>query len=216
MELYLINHGESIKDTHANFSLGLPDHQIYLTEKGLEQVNETGIFLSDYLNKNDVDIENAVMWISPFLCARQSAKIINKHLGIDNVIEDYLLIDQRHGLFSNKSEGRRRMEYEMEFKHYDNYFQANGEFYVKLPQGDSPLDVAVRTSMFLNMLSKSKNNPVFIVSHDTTIKTIIMNTFHYLPSWFNNERKMKGGSIRLINDNGCECVYGGYVKRLSL
>ncbi len=214
MDLYLIKCGESIKDTQENFRLGLPDHNIYLTDAGVNDSKYAGIFLNEYLSKNNIDIKNAVMWVSPFLRARQTASIINDYLKLDNVNEDFLLIGQRCGLFSDKSAGRNRMEFEREFKFYDNYYKNDGEFYAKLPQGDSPLDVAVRTRVFLDMLPKEKNNPIFIVSHDKTIRTIIMNTFHYSPEWFTAEPKMGSCSIKVICDDKCDYIYGGPVKRL--
>ena len=35
--------------------------------------------------------------------------------------------------------------YPEQFAFYDNYYQNSGKFYAKLPQGESPFDVVLRT-----------------------------------------------------------------------
>lgn len=211
MDLYLIKAGEANqnKDKFPNF--GIPEHRIALSSNGIIQIVETSKYLKNYLVENNINIENGILWTSPFLRARETAAIINKYLRFDKIHEDYLLSGQRQGLFSGKSDGRNKLIYEDEFNFYKNYCDNNGEFYAKLPQGDSPMDVAVRTRLFLSTIPN--NNPIFIVSHDTTIKTIVMNTFNLSPEWFNNEPDMENGSIRLIGEKD-EFIYGGYVKKL--
>lgn len=217
MDLYLIRHGESKLNTRENYNDKLPDNKVGLTENGIDQSYKAGIFLDSYLKENGVDIENAVMWVSPFLRTRQSAQIINSCLGIDDIREDYCLIEQNYGLFSNRSMKRNKLLFEDEFKFYDNYCQNDGKFYAKIPQGESPMDVALRTRLFLEMIRSEKKNPVFVVSHGTTIKTIVMNTFNYSPEWFNAEPTMQNCSIRIINKDAMvdDYIYGGKKKRLQ-
>ena len=199
MDLYLIRHGESKQDTRENFKDNLPNHKVSLTSNGIIQCDEAGLFLEEYLKKNDISIQNAVLWVSPFLETRQSAMAINHYLNIDDIREDYSLIDQNFGLFSNRSMERNKLLYKDEFELYNSYLQNDGEFYAKTPQGESPMDVALRTRQFLNMVYLEDRNPIFVVSHDTTIKTIVMNTFNYSPEWFNEEVSMDNCSIRIIN-----------------
>ena len=217
MDLYLISHGESTQNTTENFRDRLPDHKVDLTETGVKQCHEASIFLKSYLDDNCVDTKSAVIWVSPFLRTRKTAEIINSYLNIDDVREDYCLIEQRYGLFSDRSIERNRMLFRDEFDFYDNYYQNDGKFYAKMPQGESPMDVALRTRLFLNMISLEKKSPVFIVSHGTTIRTIVMNTFNYSPEWFNKEPNMENCSIRLINGDIMEdkYIYGGNVKKLQ-
>ena len=216
MDLYLIRHGESTQNARGSFNDKIPDHLIGLTDNGVKQCDDVGIFLKEYLEKNNIDIQNAVMWISPFLRTRQSANIINSHLNIDDVREDYSLIEQRYGLFGDRSLARNRMIFQHEFEFYDKYYQNNGRFYAKFPQGEAPMDVALRTRMFLNMVNLEEKGPLFVISHGTTIRTIVMNTFNYSPEWFNMEAPMENCSVRLINkdDKIDEYIYGGKIKRL--
>ena len=217
MDLYLIRHGESTLDTKENYNDRLPDNKVGLTEKGIDQSYKAGIFLDSYLKENGVNVENAVMWVSPFLRTRQSAQIINSCLGIEDIREDYCLIEQNYGLFSNRSMERNKLLFKDEFDFYDNYCQNTGKFYAKIPQGESPMDVALRTRIFLEMIRSEKKGPVFVVSHGTTIKTIVMNTFNYSPEWFNAEPTMQNCSIRIINKDAMvdDYIYGGKKKRLQ-
>ena len=216
MNLYLIRHGESTQNTKENFENRLPGFMVSLTDKGSRQCEDAGLFLNNYLKENEIDIQNAVMWVSPFLRTRQTAHIINSYLNVGDVREDYSLIEQNYGLFSDRSVRRNSMLFKDEFDYYDSYYQNGGKFYAKLPQGESPMDVALRTRQFLSMVDLEDKGPLFVISHGTTIRTIVMNTFNYSPEWFNIEPPMENCSIRLINkdDKTDEYIYGGKIKRL--
>lgn len=44
MNIFLIRHGESMQNTKINESIKLPDHKVYLTEKGKNQAALVGEF----------------------------------------------------------------------------------------------------------------------------------------------------------------------------
>ena len=201
MKIFLIRHGESIQNTKENNKIGLPDHKVYLTEKGIIQAQEAGEFLLNYLVDNNIDLSNSVMWVSPYERTRQTAKIINDYINIERVKEDITLIEQRYGLFSDKEIRMIRKMYPEEFKYYDNYYHNEGKFYAKLPQGESPYDVALRTKQFLETIYRDKEDTLFIVTHGTVIKTFILNYFHYSPEWYSKEITPRNCSIRLIESN---------------
>lgn len=215
MRLFLIRHGESIQNTKENYQLGLPDHKVYLSTLGKKQAQEAGIFLKKYCLENNINLDNAVLWVSPYERTRETAKIINEQLGVKKVKEDITLIEQRYGLFSDKEIDLIKKLYPEEFKFYDNYYQNDGKFYAKLPQGESPYDVALRTKQFIETIFRDKEENLFIISHGTTIRTIIMNWFHYSPEWFNNEPNMDNCSIRLIDSNCEKYIYGSANKKLT-
>lgn len=201
MKLFLIRHGESIQNTKENYKIGLPDHKVYLTEHGKEEAKLAGLFLKTYIEENKIDTSNSVMWVSPYTRTRETADIINKILEIKKVKEDITLIEQRYGLFSDKEIETLRRKYAEQFSFYDNYYQNDGKFYAKLPQGESPFDVALRTKQFIDTLYRDQEDVIFVVSHGTTIKTIVMNFLHYSPEWFNKELTPENCSIRLIKAN---------------
>ena len=201
MKIFLIRHGESMQNTKENYSVGLPDHKVYLTEKGKEEAKFAGEFLKDYISENHIDISNSVMWVSPYARTRETAQIINDILNIKKVKEDITLIEQQYGLFSDKEIERIKSLYPEQFAYYDNYYQNDGKFYAKLPQGESPFDVSLRTKQFLDTIYRDKEDVLFVVSHGTTIKTIVMNYFHYSPEWYSDELTPENCSIRLIDSN---------------
>ncbi len=201
MKIFLIRHGESMQNTKENYSVGLPDHKVYLTEKGKEEARLAGESLQKYIADNNIDLSNSVMWVSPYTRTRETASIINDILNIKKVKEDITLIEQQYGLFSDKEIEKIKMLYPEQFAYYDNYYQNEGKFYAKLPQGESPFDVALRTKQFLNTIYRDKEDVLFVVSHGATIKTIVMNFFHYSPEWYSNELTPDNCSIRLIDSN---------------
>ncbi len=209
MKLFLIRHGESSQNTKENYKIGLPDNMVPLTEEGKFQVYKTGAFLKAYVDKHEIPLERAVLWVSPFKRTRQTADIINNYLKIKNVKEDITLIEQQYGLFSDKEIELIKKLYPEEFKFYDNHYQNNSKFYAKFPQGESPFDVALRTRMFLDMIYRDNYEELFVVSHGATIKTIIMNYYHYSPEWYNSIKTMDNGSIILIDSekNQEEYIY---------
>ena len=202
MKIFLIRHGESMQNTKENYSIGLPDHKVYLTEQGKEEARLAGEFLKKYIVDNKINISNSVMWVSPCTRTRETASIINEQLSIKKVKEDITLIEQQYGLFSDKEIAKIREMYPDQFAFYDNYYQNDGKFYAKLPQGESPFDVALRTKQFIDTIYRDKENVLFVVSHGTTIKTIVMNFFHYSPEWYSSELTPSNCSIRLIETNG--------------
>lgn len=222
MKIFLIRHGESMQNTKENFSLKLPDHKVYLTENGKKQASETGIFLKKYLIDNEIDISNATLWVSPYQRTRETANIINDSLNIKDIKEDITLIEQRYGLFSDEPLEECKRKYPAQFELYDRYYQNDGKFYARLPQGESPYDVALRVKQFIDTifrdLAEGKDN-IFVVTHGTVIRSFILDWFHYSPEWFNNEPNMQNCSVRLIERNGNiskeSYIKGGPVKILK-
>ena len=66
----------------------------------------------------------------------------------------------------------------------------------------SPLDVALRTKQFLNTIYRDKEDVLFVVTHGTTMKTIVMNFMHYSPEWYSRELTPGNCAIRLIDADG--------------
>ena len=100
MRIFLIRHGESIQNTRENFT-NLPDNKVSLTQKGHEEADQCGKFLKVYCEKNNVNLSNATLFVSPYERTRQTAADINKYLGIEDIKEDVALIEHQYGLFDN-------------------------------------------------------------------------------------------------------------------
>ena len=72
MKLFLIRHGESMQNTKENYEVGLPDHKVYLSEKGKIQARNAGIFLRDYVKLQKIDLSKATLWVSPYMRTRET------------------------------------------------------------------------------------------------------------------------------------------------
>ena len=223
MKIFLIRHGESIQNTYENFD-NLPDHKIYLTKKGEQQANDCGKFLKQYCADNNIDLNSATMFVSPYARTRKTAEIVNKYLQVEDVKEDVALIEHQYGLFDNIEDDERLAKFPEEFELYRRYYNNDGKFYIKFPQGESPLDVALRTRQFLETLfrdyKEGKEN-FFVVSHGTTIRAFLLSFFHYSPEWFNKEPNMINCSVRLIEkidgkNFDRDYIYGGRRPRKPL
>ena len=197
--LFLIRHGESKQNVGINLKEKLPDHAVELTENGKEMARETGIWLNEYLIKNSIDLSHARLYVSPFTRTRQTAELINESLKIEDVIEDYLLVEHQYGLFSDTKWRELKELFPTEFEYYDRFYKHGGKFYQRFPMGESPMDVAVRTRMFLNELKNEDVENVFIVSHGTALKTLIMNYFKYNPDWYAHTRTFTNCEVRQID-----------------
>lgn len=219
VRFFLIRHGESIQNTGENVQ-NLPDHKVYLTQKGKEQADECGVFLEKYCKEQGITLDNATLFVSPYERTRQTASIVNSHLGIKDIKEDISLIEHQYGLFENK-EHDDWGNYTEEYKYYNNYYNNNGKFYAKFPQGESPFDVALRTRQFISTLFRDiegGKDTFFIVSHGTTIRAFLLSYFHYSPEWFSAEPNMKNCSVRLIEkidgkNYDRDYIFGGRKER---
>ena len=219
MKIFLIRHGQSMQNTKENYEIGLPDHMVYLTENGKKQAEDVATFLDSYIKENNIDLSNSIMWVSPYERTRQTASIINEKLGINKVYEDITLIEQRYGLFSDKEIEKIKKTYPDQFEHYDNYYRNGGKFYAIFPQGESPYDVALRTKQFIDTIYRDTNDILFVVTHGTVMKTIVMNFMHYSPEWFDKIETLDNCSVWLINannkNNSEQIIYGGPKRKLK-
>ena len=199
--LFLIRHGESKQNVGINIKEKLPDHAVELTERGKEMAKETGIWLNEYLIQNNIDLSHARLYVSPFTRTRQTAELINESLKIEDVIEDYLLIEHQYGLFSDNNWKDTKNMFPTEFEYYDRFYKNGGKFYQRFPMGESPMDVAIRTRMFLNELKNEDVDNVFILSHGTALKTLIMKYYKYNPDWYAHTRTLYNCEVRQIDKN---------------
>ena len=85
MKIFLIRHGESICNTGENFTLGLPDHKVYLTEKGKQQAHNSAKFLINYMKENNINYDKSRVWVSPYDRTRETAQIFNQYLKIKDI-----------------------------------------------------------------------------------------------------------------------------------
>lgn len=205
MKIFLIRHGESICNSHENFKLGVPDHKVYLTEKGVEQAYKSAQSLIQYLNKKDITLENSRMWVSPYMRTRQTAEIFNEYLNISDVKEHLNIVEQQYGLFDALPMEAWKERYPDEFEYYNKSCNYDGRFWARLPLGESAFDVAIRVHQFFGTIhrdfEKHGTDKLFIFTHGTTLRAFVMQWLHCSPEWFENEKNPNNCWIRLIDNN---------------
>ena len=204
MHIFLIRHGESIANAGENYVKRIPDHLVSLTEKGKAQAFENGKWLAEYCKENNVELNRARIWRSPYLRTRQTCDEFNKSLGITDIREDITITEQQFGLFDSVPEEDWGKLYPAEYGEYLRQIQNQGKFYARLPMGESPFDVAIRVHQFMGTIYRDLErhgvDTLFIFTHGTTLRTFLMRWFHYSPEWYQAEKNPKNCWIREIRD----------------
>lgn len=202
MKMFLIRHGESIMNTNENYD-NLPDHAVYLTQKGREQASEAGKFMKQYVAEEKIDLSKARLWISPYKRTRETAELFNQHVGITDIQEDFRIVEQQYGLFDGLSDKEIEEEFPRELKVFERNSEHKGKFYARYPDGESAFDVAIRVKSFIGSIirdfDKKGTETLFIVSHGLTTRIILQTWLKHSPEWLSDERNPKNCSIRLID-----------------
>jgi len=204
MKIFLIRHGESICNTGENFTLGLPDHKVYLTEKGKQQAHNSAKFLINYMKENNINYDKSRVWVSPYDRTRETAQIFNQYLKIKDIREHINLVEQQYGLFDSLPYEEWSKKYPNEFIHYQKCYDHNGKFWARFPMGESVFDVAIRVHQFFGTILRDYErhgiDTLFIFTHGTTLRTFILQWLHYDPEWFQSEGNPKNCWIRFLDD----------------
>lgn len=202
MKIFLIRHGESIMNTEENYD-NLPDHAVYLTQRGREQASEAGKFMKQYVKENNVDLSKSRLWISPYKRTRETAELFNQHVGVTNILEDFRIVEQQYGLFDGLTDEEIKVKYPNEDEFFERTKQFQGKFYARYPQGESAFDVAVRVKSFIGSISRDLEkqgiDTLFIVSHGLTTRIILQTWLKHSPEWLDSARNPKNCSIRLVD-----------------
>lgn len=210
MHIFLIRHGESIANNGNNYIKRIPDHLVPLSEEGKKQAREAGIWLANYCRENNICLENARIWRSPYLRTRQTCEEFNKSLQITDIREDITLVEQQFGLFDSVPEEKWGDLFPREYEEYQRQRQNSGKFYARLPLGESPYDVALRIHQFMGTIyrdyEKHGTDTLVVFTHGTTLRTFLLRYFHYSPEWFQEEKNPKNCWIREIRNHE-DCGY---------
>ena len=205
MHIFLVRHGQSKTNTGENFVERVPDHLVSLTDEGIAQAREGGIWLADYLQKNQIDISRARIWRSPYLRTRQTCDEFNKSLGIADIKEDITLVEQQFGMFDAVSEAEWGLKNPEEYDEYLRQVQNQGKFFARPPLGESPYDVAIRIHQFMGTIYRDYDrhgiDTLFVFTHGTTLRTFLLRWFHYPIEWYQAEKNPKNCYIREIIDD---------------
>ena len=205
MHIFLIRHGESIANTGENYENRLPDHQVPLSEKGVQQAFDQGKWLAAYCAEKGIDLSKARIWRSPYKRTRQTSEEFNKSLKINDIREDITLIEIQYGLFDSLPDEEWGKRFPAENEEYLRQKNNQGKFYARFPMGESPFDVALRVHQFMGTIyrdyEKHGIDTLFVFTHGTALRTFLLRWFHYSPEWYQEEKNPKNCMIREIIDD---------------
>ena len=237
MRIFLVRHGESQFNTNPSICMELADHDIGLTDLGMEQSQIVGKFLKDYLkikppgynpfvedilnNFNKIFLKEDLntsrlkvkLWHSPYKRTRETAQIISGILG-DKVLEtkeDVLLCEHQLGLFNGLNDYEKKALFPKEYECYDLQRKNKGQFWARCPMGESAFDVACRINSFISKLKIDEENGIIdhiIVGHGTTLKVMNMIWMNHPYEWFVTPFHLKNCAVRVMQESGVTTIGG--------
>lgn len=185
----LIRHGESAGNVNEALYTLVPDNQLPLTDRGVEQAREAGRRLRAAIP----DGQRVTFFVSPYVRTRQTYDELAKFFDPDLVVlrEEPRLREQDFGNFQNQEQITRCREERREF----------GPFYYRFPQGESGADVYDRISTFIETMRRQFQSPTcspyfVLVSHGLTARLFLMRYFQWSVDYFQ----------RTVNLRNCEIV----------
>ena len=202
--IILIRHAESIGNVDMEVYSKIPDYALELTENGQEQARRAGKAVSAIIGTTRVKA-----YISPWKRTRQTFNLMAESLKerlVDRT-EDPLLREQDWGYFSSVEELLR----------INREREAYGQFYYRVPRGESGADVYHRMCLFLDSLNRDFTRPEFpdnalIVTHGMALRVFLCRFFKYSVEYFETIDNPHNGEIFVIEQNS----FGHYVLRTPL
>lgn len=208
-KIFLVRHGKSDANNNKRILLHAADHTVQLADLGIEQANKASVFLDGELPFYG----KTRMWVAPYTRARQTGKIIYDRVSINRDIdmrEHVNLVEQQFGLFDGYLDEELPVVFPMEHAHYKKCEEQNGQFWARMPLGESRFDVALRVHQSFGTFHRDCDRHgienIIVVSHGVVIRAFVMQWCHKTPEWFNDEPNPRNCSIRLI-ENGQDKGY---------
>lgn len=206
-KVYLVRHAQSQSNVNVYELHKTPNPSIELTATGIEQAQQAG----QYLSQNDFD--KAVVWNSPYMRTRQTAKIIKetmkKSLSIEER-ESIYLSERQFGLVDDVVDYRHN--YKDAINHYKMHTASKTDFFVRPPLGESPFDMAIRLDTFMKFeIQTSPEDLHVLVSHGAAIRGILMMTLGWPFEKYGDEPNPLNASARLITFDNNKWQDHGYV-----
>ncbi len=171
VSFFVTRHGESWGQINLNAYKTPGDAAIPLTDWGVQQSFEGGLFLEEYADIHD--IEGFEIYTSTCLRTRQTGNHIARGLGeerITSVNEDSRLDKQLFGIFSGIFDDAEKARlYPVEFADYQRQISEVGLFHARPFGGESIADVQRKASDFVQSILRTstpgKRRNIKIVTH---------------------------------------------------
>lgn len=200
LRIFIIRHACS--EQNAGIFDGTPDYLIPITSLGKEQAKKAGEFLAEFIKVNGISLKRARSWTSPYKRPKQTANIIQRHIGLKELREDILLIEKQFGQFQWSPYSEWQKINKEAFEHYQRCQKTQSKAFAQLPSGESPIDVAIRMRFFAGTLARDRVKrgikTVFIYTHGVTLRALVYQLMHYDLEWYENEKNPNNCAIRYI------------------
>ena len=157
MKIYLIRHGETTGDIEDRFGGDYDDH---LTKKGITQAQE--------LAKQLKDKKIEIIFVSPKIRARETAKEVQKVLNVPVEVVDDLRERNNYGVLTGLTKAEAKEKHPIDFekvskdKTYHNV--SNSESYEKIKE---------RAIKVFNKIFSKNYKTIAIISHGGIISTYV-------------------------------------------
>jgi broad specificity phosphatase PhoE len=180
--IWIVRHGESAgnvardeaeKAGHAIINIPMRDVDVPLSALGQRQSSALGRWFA----RMPPSEQPTVVLTSPYLRARETAKLTLEEAGIGSRQEVSLVVDERlrekeFGIFDRLTKHGIRQKYPEQAE----YRSALGKFYHRPPGGESWCDVILRLRSVIDSITRDyRRERVLVVSHQ-----VVVNCFRYL------------------------------------
>jgi broad specificity phosphatase PhoE len=218
MRILLVRHGESLANVDKQILRDRPDHDIGLSDKGVEQATACGETLRKYANINMRElIANPTsgrwrIWHSPYKRTTQTADLIRNGMlpYVLDMREHILLGEQQFGLFDGVPDDELPIRFPAEHAFYKKHEDFEGRFWARMPLGESRFDVAQRVHQSFGTFHRDAERHgvenLIVVCHGVVVRAFVMMWCHKTVKWFENERNPGNCSIRVIEGKE-DCGY---------
>ncbi len=209
LSVYLVRHGESEANRDKTINMQKADHLIKLSPAGRAQAAEAGTRLAEILGDALETGETVAVYVSPYMRTRQTWTHMQQ--GMARVYpalphlrerESIFLRELEFGLFDGLNDDELPRVLPLEYRHYSKLKSAGGEYYARMPCGESRCDVAQRVHQGFGSIHRDherhKVTHAIIVSHGVTVRAFAMMWLGLTPEWMEAERNPLNASIRLI------------------
>lgn len=224
INLLLVRHAVSEANLDKTVNARLPDHAVPLAPVGHEQADTSGLKLANWLWRNaNPDAEKTRILCSPYRRTRETSAGLEKNLRQSMIQydrrEELALREISFGLFDGLEDEELAEQFPREHAHYQKHKDMEGEFYARMPMGESRIEVAdrVKAGVFGTIIRDNEAGiqNFIIVSHGVTLRTFEMQWMHQSVEWYEQQRNPWNASIRRIWSDGvmpyqAETVFEGF------
>jgi len=167
--LILVRHGESLGNVDKETYVRMPDHKVPLTNRGINQAEDVGIYLRKILEISPLKIDKVNIYFSPYERAKNTFKESFKVFGSifdipPSLIEEPMIREQE---YIQDPEAVKYVSDEIE------KMKRKDKFYHRFTGGESFADVDQRIFSFLNFLRAKDVEHSIMFSHNNLIEAMV-------------------------------------------